>query len=272
MRDSAVRENLGDTAPAQPFSGQCALITGGTSGIGLESAAQLGEAGVSRVAINGRSAARGAEALAVLRRRCPQTEFVFLPGDVADWTTAQRIAAAVLDAFGHLDIFVGSTSAEHAPQLFHETPAEEITPILNAFLIPPLHMTRAVLPAMRARKAGSIILVASDAAKTATPGESVIGAAMAGIVMFVRTLAMEAKRDGIRVNALTPSIVADTLMHDRVMSAPFSSKLFAKAKTLAHLGVTRPADQAALVVFLAGAGAARLTGQAISTNGGISAA
>jgi len=135
-----------------------------------------------------------------------------------------------------------------------------------------LHMTRAVLPAMRARKAGSIILVASDAAKTATPGESVIGAAMAGIVMFVRTLAMEAKRDGIRVNALTPSIVADTLMHDRVMSAPFSSKLFAKAKTLAHLGVTRPADQAALVVFLAGAGAARLTGQAISTNGGISAA
>jgi hypothetical protein len=49
MRDPAVRENLGDTAPAQPFSGQCALIAGGTSGIGLESAAQLGEAGVSRV-------------------------------------------------------------------------------------------------------------------------------------------------------------------------------------------------------------------------------
>lgn len=215
MRDPAVRESLGDTAPAQPFSGQCALITGGASGIGLESAAQLGEAGVSRVAINGRSAARGADALAVLRRRCPQAEFVFFPGDIADWTTAQRIAAAVLDAFGRLDIFVGATGAAHAPKLFHETPAEEINPILNGFLIPPLHMTRAVLPAMRARKAGSIVLVASDAAKIATPGESVIGAAMAGIVMFVRTLAMEAKRDGIRVNALTPSIVADTQTHDR---------------------------------------------------------
>jgi 2-hydroxycyclohexanecarboxyl-CoA dehydrogenase len=272
MRDPAVRESLGDTAPAQPFSGQCALITGGTSGIGLESAAQLGEAGVSRVAINGRSAARGAEALTVLRRRCPQTEFVFLPGDIADWTTAQRIAAAVVDAFGRIDIFVGATSPTHAPQLFHETQAEDIKPILNGLLLPPLHMTRAVLPAMRARKAGNIVLVASDAAKVATPGETVIGAAMAGIVMFVRTLAIEAKRDGIRVNALTPSIVADTLTHDFVMSAPFSGKLFAKAKTLAHLGVTLPADQASLVVFLAGAGAARLTGQAISANGGISAA
>jgi len=78
--------------------------------------------------------------------------------------------------------------------------------------------------------------------------------------MFVRTLAMEAKRDGIRVNALTPSIVADTLMHDRVMRRGLQRKLFAKAKTLAHLGVTLPADQAALVVFLAGAGAAAADG------------
>jgi 2-hydroxycyclohexanecarboxyl-CoA dehydrogenase len=67
----------------------------------------------------------------------------------------------------------------------------------------PLLMCSAVLPSLRAQKSGLIIKIASDAAKVATPGESIIGGVMAAIVMFSRTLAMEAKRDGVRVNALT---------------------------------------------------------------------
>jgi NAD(P)-dependent dehydrogenase (short-subunit alcohol dehydrogenase family) len=117
-----------------------------------------------------------------------------------------------------------------------------------------------------------IINIASDAAKLATPGESVIGAAMAAIVMFTRALAIEAKRDGIRVNALTPSLLSGTPGADRVMAEGFSKKLFEKAAAMADLGVPEPDDLAGLIVFLAGPGAARITGQAISVNGGISAA
>jgi 2-hydroxycyclohexanecarboxyl-CoA dehydrogenase len=90
--------------------------------------------------------------------------------------------------------------------------------------------------------------------------------------MFSRTVAMEAKRDGIRVNAITPSLVEGTGVSERLFQDEFSSRLFGKAGSRASLGVSTPQDQAALLVFLASPAAAKLTGQAISLNGGISAA
>lgn len=113
--------------------------------------------------------------------------------------------------------------------------------------------------------------VTSDAGKVPTPGESVIGAAMAGISMFSRTLAVEAKRRRIRVNVVTPSLVRETLTHGRIMSNAFSSKLFAKALQAAHLGAVDADDVAGAIQFLVGADATKVTGQAISINGGISA-
>jgi 2-hydroxycyclohexanecarboxyl-CoA dehydrogenase len=125
---------------------------------------------------------------------------------------------------------------------------------------------------MQAQRGGCIINIASDAAKVATPGEALIGAAMAAIVMYSRTAAMEAKRDGVRVNAVTPSLVEGTAVSERLFQDKFSSRLFGKAASRASLGVSTPEDQAALLVFLASPAAAKLTGQAISLNGGISAA
>jgi NAD(P)-dependent dehydrogenase (short-subunit alcohol dehydrogenase family) len=95
---------------------------------------------------------------------------------------------------------------------------------------------------------------------------------MAAIVMFSRTAAIEAKRNGVRVNAVTPSLVAGTPTAERVLADGFSKKLFESAAKQAHLGVAEPDDLAALIVFLGGPASARLTGQAISVNGGISAA
>jgi 2-hydroxycyclohexanecarboxyl-CoA dehydrogenase len=94
---------------------------------------------------------------------------------------------------------------------------------------------------------------------------------MAAIVMFTRTLAVEGKRNGIRANVITPSLISGTPTTERAMSEGFSKKLFEKAAQLAALGVASAEDQAETVVFLSGPGAARLTGQAISVNGGISA-
>jgi len=135
-----------------------------------------------------------------------------------------------------------------------------------------LHACRAVWDGMRAERCGVIINVASDAAKIATPGETVIGAALAGVAMFRRALAIEGRRCGIRANCVTPSIVRETPFYERMMADPFSGKLFAKAESLAQLGVVTPKDFAPLIVFLASPAAAKLTGQAISVIGGISAA
>jgi NAD(P)-dependent dehydrogenase (short-subunit alcohol dehydrogenase family) len=82
---------------------------------------------------------------------------------------------------------------------------------------------------------------------------------------------MEAKRQNIRVNAVTPSLVRNTLTHERVMADGFSRKLFEKAAERAHLGVPEAAEVAAVVIFLLSSQSSKLTGQVISINGGISA-
>ncbi len=93
---------------------------------------------------------------------------------------------------------------------------------------------------------------------------------MAAIVMFSRTAALEAKRDGIRINLLTPSLIANTPGASLIAADPFAGKMFEKAATLAHLGVADATDLAEAALFLAGPQSHRITGQAISVNGGIS--
>ena len=142
---------------------------------------------------------------------------------------------------------------------------------ITGVLAPVVTPARAVYPVMADQGGGCILLVASDAGKTATPGEVAIGAAMAGIAMFARAMAIEVKRQGIRVNCLTPSIVRGTSLYDKLMADPFASKLFQKAEAMAHLGVAEPEDLAHLATFLASPAAAKITGQTISVTGGISA-
>jgi NAD(P)-dependent dehydrogenase (short-subunit alcohol dehydrogenase family) len=94
---------------------------------------------------------------------------------------------------------------------------------------------------------------------------------MAAVAMFSRCLAMEVARFNVRVHALSPSIVQNTRSYDMVMAHPFGAKLFQKAESRAALGVVQPEDLAEVALFLAGPAAARVTGQVISVNGGISA-
>jgi 2-hydroxycyclohexanecarboxyl-CoA dehydrogenase len=248
------------------------VIVGGTSGVGLATAEAFASAGVRRIGLIGRNRERGETAKAALAHSTPGLEVAFARGDANDPSQAKAAVDEINAALGAIDILVNSTVGSALPDLFHNIPIARIAADLADQVLGPLVMCSAVLPQIRERKGGVIINIASDAAKAPTPGESVIGAAMAAIVMFSRTLAMEAKRDGVRVNALTPSLIEGTMTYDRLFEHAFSAKLFEKAARLAHLGVAQPADLAALAVFLASPQAARITGQAISVNGGISAA
>jgi NAD(P)-dependent dehydrogenase (short-subunit alcohol dehydrogenase family) len=247
-----------------------ALIVGGTAGIGLATARQLAAAGVPRFVLAGRNAHRGEEAKKLVEEY--GAEVTFVQGDASDPGSAKAIAQEAESALGGIDILMCSTAADVRPELFADIPTADIARIFTQLALPSMHMASEVLPMMRQRRRGVIVNLASDAGKTATPGESIIGAAKAGIIMFTRTIAIEAKRDGIRANVLTPSLVLETASTERITSDGFSAKLFAKAAQQAHLGVPVADDIGALAVFLCSPAAARLTGQAISVNGGISAA
>lgn len=248
------------------------VIAGGSSGVGLASALAFVDAGVRRVALLARDPGRGETARLAVQQRAPGVEAVFVPVDA---TSAEQTAQAVQRAhvaLGGIDVLVSSVTGRYRPELLHRTPLEDVEAILTTMALPPMHLTRSVLPVMAEQGGGSIVNIASDAGKVATPGESVLGAAMAAIVMFSRVAAVEGKRNGVRVNAVTPSLITGTPTAEAVLNDGFSKGLFEKAAALAHLGVAEPDDLASLVVFLGGPGAARLTGQAISVNGGISAA
>jgi NAD(P)-dependent dehydrogenase (short-subunit alcohol dehydrogenase family) len=255
-----------------PLDRAAVLVIGGTSGVGLETAAQFAAAGARGLAINGRNVERGDAARRAVLQRVPAADIVFVAGDCNTAAGARAVCEAVRDRFGSIDVLVNTTTGPYAPKLLHEIEPEEMQGVIVAQLMAPLLTSRIVLPWMAEKGGGAIINVASDAAKVATPGETVISAAMAGIVMFSRTLAIEARRNGVRVNIVTPSIIENTGNFSRVMADAFAKKLFEKAIKLAHLGVVNPADMAQLIVFLASPQAAKITGQAISCNGGISAA
>ncbi|HUS54386.1 MAG TPA: SDR family NAD(P)-dependent oxidoreductase [Thermohalobaculum sp.] len=244
---------------------QSVLIPGGTSGIGLACARAFVAAG-AKVCIVGRNTERGAAAAAELGPRAS-----FIAADCAEPGQVERMVAEAAAQMGRIDTLVCSLGANFLPQLLFRQSLDDIQASLNQDLAPFLYVGRAVLPVMMAQNSGSVINIASDAGKIATPGESVIGASMAAIIQFTRGLAIEAKRNGIRANTITPSLVEGTPLTDRLLAeGTFAAKLFAKARPLAHLGPTTPNDLAALAIFLASPASARITGQAISVNGGIS--
>jgi NAD(P)-dependent dehydrogenase (short-subunit alcohol dehydrogenase family) len=263
---------LSSATPTQPkdFADSTALVVGGTAGIGLASARGLARAGVPRLAIVGRNEDRGVAAAEEISRL--GSVATYIRGDAVDPVSAAQIVAAAESALGGIDILVSSTAADIRPELFINIPTDDIGRGLTELALPCMHLASQVLPGMRERRYGIVVNLASDAAKTATPGESVIGAAKAAISMFTRTVAIEEKRYGIRANVVTPSLVHGTASTERITNDGFSAKLFARAAQQATLGVPDADDIADLIVFLCSPGAARLTGQAISVNGGISAA
>ena len=248
-----------------------ALLTGSSSSIAFEIAAQFAEAGVPRIMLNGRDEGRGAEACKRLHERAPNVQVAFVKGDMALEADVMQAVEQTMTRFGSLDILVNSISGSLSPRPFHEVPLDAFNRLVHTHLVSTLYTCHMAIPKMIARGGGVIINMSSDAAKIATPGEAIIGACKAGVVMFSKTLALENSRHGIRVHALTPSIVRGTAAYAKVMSDEFSRKIFEKAEKRARLGVVEPADIAPLAVFLASPAASKITGQAISVNGGISA-
>ncbi len=246
-----------------------ALLCGGTAGIGLATAKALAAAGVPRIMLVGRSAERGAKAVTAVGAAA-SADVRFAAADVTTADGAMRAVDATLEAFGAVDLLVNTGGGTGMPELCFKMPIESLTQGMDGLLRGVLLPCRAALPHMMEQQSGTIINVASDAGKLATPGEAVIGAGMAGVMMFSRALALEASRNGIRVNVLTPSIVRGTPLYGELMNHPFASKIFAKAEKAASLGVVDADELAQLAVFLASPAAAKISGQCISMNGGIS--
>ena len=247
-----------------------ALITGGTRGIGYAVAQALAREG-AQVIVTGRDPAHGEEALVGLRGL--GAEAAFEVAEAGDHAAMSDVVERTVQRFGGLDILVSAGAAGAlGPTPFAEMTAAQIEASFSARLYPRIFPVHAALPALRARGAGSVIMVTTDAARHPTPGEAIIGATGAAILLMTKALAREFSRWHIRVNAVALTLTSDTPGWDRIFSKPgFENRLFSKALERFPQGrAPNAAEVAGVVAFLASDAASQVTGQTVSVNGGLS--
>jgi 3-oxoacyl-[acyl-carrier protein] reductase len=256
-------------ASAAEFKGKAALVTGGSGGIGLRVAEQLAEAG-AYVFINGRSTERGERAVAGLREISQDVRFI--AGDCASYQDVAVVVDTARSAAGRLDILISAgAEGDIGPTPFAKLTPEQIESEFRKRLLPRIFPVHAAWPALR-ENGGSVVLLTTDAGRYATPGESVLGAVGASIILMTKTLAKEFSRDKIRVNGIALALTSDTPTWDRAFAEEgFWRDLGTKVIERFPFGRPPAADEvAAVAVFLASDAAAQVTGQTISVNGGLS--
>lgn len=190
------------------IDGKRVLITGGTSGIGLEIAKALLKRG-ARVAVTGRDGDR-------LRRSLSELATVgSVIGIRADVCLTEDRTAAIektLEAFGGLDILVNNAGGVRAGRLENIT-EREIRAMIEVDLIAPILLTQAALAHLRASGDGLIVNVASSIALIGVPFYAPYAAAKAGLARFSEAMRRELKEEGIHVLTLYPGATDTPMMH-----------------------------------------------------------
>lgn len=252
------------------FQGKVALIFGGTGGVGLRTAELLAQGG-AKVMVTGRSEKNGERALKSLGQI--NSDCRFASGNLTDAASLKLVIDGTLEEFGGIDILV-SAGAEGTTSVkpFAEMTPDEIEQGLLSRFMPRVLPISLALPAFRERGGGSIVLLTTDAARHVTPGESIVGAAGAGVILITKALGREFARYNIRVNAVAMTLTSDTPSWDRIFSDEnFANDLFSKAISRFPSGRPPSASEVAEVVaFLASPRSGQVTGQTLSANGGLS--
>jgi 3-oxoacyl-[acyl-carrier protein] reductase len=240
-----------------------AVVTGAARGIGRATAAALAKNGF-RVALVDVRPPELAETAARVREA--GSEALVLQGDVTSLATAQRQAAAVLDAWGRIDVLVSNAGVSQPKGLLDIT-EEEWDHTIDTHLKGTFNWCKAVAPAMLAQRAGRIVNMSSVSAHTgagtAAVSKSAYCAAKAGILGLTRGLAKELAPH-VTVNAICPGLIATDLTAG--MIAREGAEALTRSIPLARLGA--PEDIAQVVVFLATVTPCFITGEVIDVDGG----
>lgn len=234
------------------------LIAGGSGAIGSEIARQAAAAGWT-VALHGRRAEAVAAASAGIEGSTHRFDF-------AEAGAVEALVAEAGTRHGRIDAVIDCTTGgpPGIVGLFADTDPQAYAAFAAQSPVVLQRLAHAALPWL-AHQGGTLIAFVSDAGVFAAPRQALIGSARAATIGFVRNLAVEVARVGVRVHAISPGFV------ERTPSASRGAERMAKARTRAGLGLPTPADIAPLALFLCGPGAARITGQVISVNGGLNA-
>lgn len=251
------------SSPAQKLSGKVALVTGGTSGIGLATAARLAADG-AHVYIVGRRQEKVDEAVAALRSH---GAVVGIRGDVARPSDLEAVFSAIASDHGQLDIVFANAGGGSLMHLGSIT-EEHIDSIFDSNVKGVIFTVQQALPLMK--EGGSIILNASTTSVKGTPAFSVYSASKAAVRNLARSWILELKERRIRVNVVSPGVVP-TAGYDGLGLTPDQLQGFidTQAAVIPAGRVGSPEEIAAVVSFLGSSDSSFINGVELFVDGGM---
>lgn len=243
------------------FDGKVAIITGGSRGIGAETARLFAELGAN-VAINYFASPAKAEKVKSevekLGRRC-----LVVKADIGKRADCENLIKSVIEEYGKVDILINNAGV-WTESAIDEMTDEVLDHLLNINLKGCFYLSSAVVPFMKDKKSGNIIFVASTAAQRGEAFHSHYAASKGALIALTKSLCMELAPNGIRVNCVAPGWVDTDMSHEALIGPDGPQYL-----SFIPLGRAATAREIAEpIVFIASDWASFIDGEVLNVNGG----
>jgi 3-oxoacyl-[acyl-carrier protein] reductase len=251
------------------LNGRVALVTGGGRGIGRAISEALAASGAT-VAVNYRRDRDSADetVAAIVAAGGAATAY---QASIDDAEADAAMVDAIVNDHGHVDLLVCNAGIASRGRSVHDTDPEEMERVVATHAFGAHHLSRLVLPSMRTRSRGDIVMISSVATNSMSANGAPYNMGKAALEALAYTLAKEERPHGVHVNIVAPGLV-ETDMGVRLARAITGNRELEDLRSLdagSPFGrVCQPDDVSAVVLFLCSEAAGYLTGQRIEVDGG----
>lgn len=259
----------------RPLAGRAALVTGGAGAIGRDIALALAEAGAGvaladlrldlAADVASRVAGEVTSRVQATGEMQAGAQVIALGGDISRPEDCAAMAEVTVGRLGGLDILVHAAGITSRVPSFLELTPERFRQTLRVNLTGTFLMAQAVLPYMKARGGGRIVIISSASGLTGSGGGAHYAASKSGQNSLVRALAREVAPFGITVNAVAPRVIRSEMLDALYPDATARNRL---AETIPVRRIGTPRDVAEAAVYFSSDVSSYVTGQVLIVDGG----
>ena len=242
------------------LTGRVAIVTGGSTGLGLAITRCLVSAGAKVCVVSFEAPEQAADALAEFGDQAAFYQF-----DITDTDNAQALVDRIVQEQGRIDILINN-AGNHCKKFIWDMTVEDYKRVLDVHLVGSFAMTKAVVPYMKEQKYGRIVFQASMTSYIGQPQVAGYSTAKAGFLGMIHTLTAELAEYGVTVNAIAPGWIDTPMFHKATDNdPPRLAKIMGRipAKTVGD-----PMDVGMCAAFLCSDAARYISGSCIPVDGG----